>query len=139
MQDQAVTGLPAEGKMRISYEEEVVELEGGESVSLRRPSYSVAELAYGDMDPEVMLSPRVAPPMIGLGLLEEIHEQDLLNLADPEDKDGDGISGKASLVLNPETGQKGNRSLWAGKHRTETFTPNRSMLLPGISVYLPRI
>ncbi|WP_421779975.1 di-heme oxidoredictase family protein [Kiloniella litopenaei] len=106
LQDQAVTGLPAEGKMRISYEEEVVELEGGESVSLRRPSYSVAELAYGNMDPEVMLSPRVAPPMIGLGLLEEIHEQDLLNLADPEDKDGDGISGKASLVLNPETGQK---------------------------------
>ncbi|WP_085900232.1 di-heme oxidoredictase family protein [Kiloniella majae] len=119
LQDQAVTGLPAEGKMRISYEEEVILLNGGESVSLRKPSYSVDELSYGDMDPDVMLSPRVAPPMIGLGLLEEIHEQDLLGLADPEDKNNDGISGKASLVLNPETEQKEiGRFGWKASNRT---------------------
>ncbi|WP_417453860.1 di-heme oxidoredictase family protein [Kiloniella sp.] len=119
LQDQAVTGLLAEGKMHISYEEEVIALNGGESVSLRKPSYSVTQLAYGDMDPDVMLSPRVAPPMIGLGLLEEIHEQDLLDLADPEDSDGDGISGKASMVLNPETGQKEiGRFGWKASNRT---------------------
>ncbi|WP_419905730.1 di-heme oxidoredictase family protein [Kiloniella sp.] len=106
LQDQAVTGLPAEGKMRISYQEKTITLNGGETASLRTPSYSVEELAYGDLAPDVMLSPRVAPPMIGLGLLEAIHEQDILALADPEDRDEDGISGKPSLIFDPSSGQK---------------------------------
>ena len=45
-----------------------------------------------------MLSPRVAPQMIGLGLLEAIPAADLLAKADPEDADGDGISGRPSIV-----------------------------------------
>jgi CxxC motif-containing protein (DUF1111 family) len=46
------------------------------------------------MRPDTMMSPRVAPPMIGLGLLEAIAEADILSRADPEDRDGDGISGR---------------------------------------------
>ena len=45
-----------------------------------------------------MLSPRVAPAMIGLGLLEAIAEDDILANADPDDEDGDGISGKPNRV-----------------------------------------
>ena len=45
-----------------------------------------------------MLSPRVAQQMIGLGLLESIDEADLLSRADPDDADGDGISGRPNLV-----------------------------------------
>jgi CxxC motif-containing protein (DUF1111 family) len=56
------------------------------------------------MAADVMLSPRVAPPMIGVGLLEAVHPDDILAMADPDDADGDGVSGKASRVRDPETG-----------------------------------
>lgn len=90
--------------MTITYEETAVALNGGETVMLRRPTYSVDDLGYGPLDPDVMLSPRVAPQMIGLGLLEAIHPADILANADPDDLDGDGISGKPSWVRDPETG-----------------------------------
>ncbi len=105
LQNFAVQGLPAEGEMKIDYEDVAVNMNGGETVVLRKPHYSVANLGYGPMDPDVMLSPRVAPPMIGVGLLEDIHPGDILAKADPDDADGDGISGKASMVRDPETGE----------------------------------
>ena len=51
-----------------------------------------------------MISPRVAPQMIGLGLLEAVPEEDILARADPDDADGDGISGRPNRVLSEETG-----------------------------------
>ncbi len=101
LQDFAVPGIPAEGRMVITYEEIAVELAGGETASLRKPSYSVAEPGYGDFHPDVMLSPRIAPPMIGLGLIEAIHPGDIIARADPDDADGDGISGRISYVRDP--------------------------------------
>jgi CxxC motif-containing protein (DUF1111 family) len=65
---------------------------------LRKPSYQVQDLGFGSMHPMVMLSPRVAQPMIGLGLLEAIPEADILALADPDDADGNGISGRPNRV-----------------------------------------
>jgi len=105
LQDLAVTGLKAEGRMRIAYEEIPVALSGGETASLRKPSYRVEELAYGPMHPKVRLSPRVASPMIGLGLIEQIHENDILARADPDDRDGDGISGRPSMVRDAITSE----------------------------------
>jgi len=97
-QDFAIQGVPAEGRMTIKYTEKKVTLAGGEVVSLRVPEYGVADLGYGPMSKDVLFSPRVAPQMIGLGLLEAIHPADLFRLADPEDKDNDGISGEISWV-----------------------------------------
>jgi len=107
LQSLAVTGLAAEGRMVIDYVEEAVTLADGTAVSLRRPSYRVAELSHGPMADDVMLSPRVAPPMIGLGLLEAIPAEDILAAADPDDADGDGISGRANLVPDPVHGGVG--------------------------------
>ncbi|MFB2553126.1 di-heme oxidoreductase family protein [Ensifer soli] len=104
LQDLAVSGLKPEGKMRITYTEEQVTLRGGETVSLRRPAYGVDGLAYGPLDPETTLSPRVTPQMIGLGLVQAIHEADILANADPDDRDGDGISGRAQIARDPKTG-----------------------------------
>jgi CxxC motif-containing protein (DUF1111 family) len=53
----------------------------------------------------VMLSPRVAPQMIGLGLLEAIREEDIVAQADPDDLDGDGISGRPNRVWDAEAGR----------------------------------
>lgn len=104
LQDFAVPGLLAEGRFSIAWEELDIALAGGETATLRRPQVTVGDLGYGPMDPEVMTSLRIANPMIGLGLLEAIHPADLLALADPDDANGDGISGKPSVVRDPITG-----------------------------------
>jgi len=98
LQDFSVAGVPAEGRMHIEYKEIPMTLADGETVSLRAPSYSAVDLGYGPMHEEVMLSPRIAPQMIGLGLLELIPEANIRAQADPEDADGDGISGKPNEV-----------------------------------------
>ncbi len=102
LQDFAIAGHKAEGRMRIHYEEISLELAGGEQVKLRKPSYRIESLGYGPQHPQIQLSPRVAPQMIGLGLLEAIDEQDILQQADPGDRNGDGISGRANRVWSAQ-------------------------------------
>ena len=102
LQDFAVADVPIEGRMQITYRERPVTLGDGTVVKLREPAYSVTDLGFGALHSDTMLSPRVAPPMIGLGLLEAIPAEDLLALEDPEDRDGDGISGKANRVWSLE-------------------------------------
>ena len=105
LQNFSVQGILAEGEMTIAYEETPVTLADGEVVSLRMPTYGVSGLHYGPLHPETMLSPRVAPPVIGMGLLEAIADADILAGADPEDRDGDGISGRANIVWSDEIGK----------------------------------
>jgi CxxC motif-containing protein (DUF1111 family) len=98
LQDFAIQGFKSEGKAKITYEEKPVTLAGGETVSLRAPTYEIVDLGYGPMSPDIMISPRVAPQMIGLGLLEAVPEEQILANADPDDENGDGISGKPNRV-----------------------------------------
>ncbi len=94
LQTAAIPGARAEGGVEITYEDRPVSLGDGTTVTLRDPSYAVTDPGYGPLDPHVTLSPRIANPMIGMGLIEAIHPDDLRALADPEDRDGDGISGR---------------------------------------------
>lgn len=105
LQNFSVNGLLSEGRMTIAYTEQPVTLADGEIVRLRKPRYGIAELNYGPMHRQTMISPRVAPPMIGLGLLEMIPEEALLKYADPEDADGDGIAGKPNRVRSHAEGR----------------------------------
>ena len=98
LQDKAIPGLRAEGKMVISYEDQPFTFPDGSKVTLRKPSYSAEDLNYGPMAPDTTLSPRVANPMIGMGLLQAIHPADIIANADPNDEDGDGISGRVGLA-----------------------------------------
>ena len=105
LQDFGLAGHTAEYRLQVFYEEREIVLSGGETVSLRKPTYEAADLGYGPLHPEAMLSPRVAPQMIGLGLLEAIPAADILALADPEDVNGDGISGRPNVVWSVEFDQ----------------------------------
>ncbi|MBC2834818.1 di-heme oxidoredictase family protein [Paragemmobacter straminiformis] len=98
LQDFATSGQTAEGKISVTYTEIPVTLADGTTVSLRAPAYAIADPAYGPPDPALMLSPRVAPQMIGLGLLEAIPASDILSREDPDDADHDGISGRAARL-----------------------------------------
>ena len=98
LQEFALQGLAEEGKMHIDYRDVPFVFPDGAKAMLRKPSYSIDRLGYGPLNPETMLSPRVAPQMIGLGLLEAVPEALIRAQADPDDKDGDGISGRTSEV-----------------------------------------
>lgn len=98
LQNIAIQGQTAEGHMHIDYTDVPVTLAGGETVRLRKPSYSITELGFGPLHPKVMMSPRIAPPMIGLGLIEAIPEAAIRAGADPDDADKDGISGRPNEV-----------------------------------------
>jgi CxxC motif-containing protein (DUF1111 family) len=105
VQDGAIMGLTAEATAIVTYEELPVTLAGGQVVSLRRPIYSLQNAAYGEPAPELLISPRVASQMIGLGLLEAVPEEAILALADPDDRDGDGISGRPNYVRDVVSGR----------------------------------
>lgn len=92
----------AEGRLQITYTEKVVHLNGGEQVSLRQPKYDIDQLGYGPLHPQTRISPRFAPAMIGLGLLEAISDEDLKALSDPLDEDNNGISGRLNRVWDRE-------------------------------------
>ncbi len=105
LQDAAIQGHAGEGRMHISYQEKQVHLAGGEVISLRVPRYKITDLGYGALHPATQISPRVAPPMIGLGLLEAIPAAALRALEDPDDRDNDGISGRANRVWSTTEGR----------------------------------
>lgn len=69
------------------------------SAGLRTPTYS-----FSGPQPEAF-SARLAPQLVGLGLLESVPEEFVQALADPDDLNGDGISGRIRLVTDPETGE----------------------------------
>lgn len=97
LQNFAVPGLPSEGSFSIAWQETLVRLAGGETATLRKPVIQLKDLAYGPLHDDVMLSLRLAPPMIGLGLLEAIHEDDILANAGRRN-DPDGVVGRPNRV-----------------------------------------
>ena len=108
VQDRSLPGLPIEGRLRVAHDEIAVPLSGGETAMLRAPRYGLERAGDGagqGDDPGLMQSVRQAPQLIGLGLLEAIPAADLLAAADPEDADGDGISGRAAVVWSAAHGQ----------------------------------
>jgi CxxC motif-containing protein (DUF1111 family) len=104
LQPRSILEVPAEGVAVVEYEEVPGAYADGEAYSLRRPSYRFDALAFGPMAADVLTSPRVAPVVIGLGLLEAVPEDEILAREDPGDADGDGISGRANFPFDPVSG-----------------------------------
>lgn len=98
LQTFAAPGQTAEGKVAVTWTPLPVTLADGTTVTLRKPTYSVTNPGYGPLASATILSPRIAPQMIGLGLLEAIPAAEILAGEDPEDANGDGISGRANRV-----------------------------------------
>jgi CxxC motif-containing protein (DUF1111 family) len=97
-QDSAIPGVAPEGKVRVDYEPVKVSFKDGTVVELRKPKLRISDLGYGPMHPDTLFSARIAPPMIGLGLLESISEADILANADLQAKGSDGVRGRPNRV-----------------------------------------
>jgi len=99
LQAQSVSG-PAEGSATISgYTTNNGQYGDGTPYSLQKPNY-----IFQGVTPS-FYSVRLAPPLVGLGLLEAISENTIVAAVDPDDADHDGISGRIQIVTDPETGQ----------------------------------
>ncbi len=105
LQHDAIIGVTKEVNLRVSYEPEIVTFDDGFEVELRKPIWHL-ESNYADQgfdfNGDTIFSARVAPQMIGLGLLALISEEDIISREDSNDADGDGISGVANYVWSVE-------------------------------------
>ncbi|MFO2462548.1 c-type cytochrome [Pseudomonas sp. 15FMM2] len=97
LQDMAVPGVVPEGKVRVDYTPVNVTFKDGSVVELRKPTLQITQLGYGPMHPDTRFSARVAPPMIGLGLLEAISDADILQNASKQ-PDKNGVLGRPNWV-----------------------------------------
>ncbi|WP_369048229.1 di-heme oxidoredictase family protein [Tenacibaculum sp. UWU-22] len=104
LQNHALSGFLPEVTYQLSLQEQIELLADGTQVVLRKPIFSVTDW-YKEKPTNYMLSPRIAPPIFGSGLLEAIPEADILKATDENDSDKNGISGKANYVWNPVTQQ----------------------------------
>ena len=109
LNDRALPGITAGGRMRVRYEAVEGRYGDGRAYMLRRPVYAFETPGFGAPGDDLLLSPRVGQQLVGLGLLEAVSEAAILALADPEDADGDGISGRANRIgaAAGETGRLG--------------------------------
>lgn len=106
LHDRAVDGVKPEGLGHIQWTEIPGKFPDGEAYSLRKPNYVIDNLGYGTLPANVVIEARTAPPVHGVGLIEAINEHDILQLAQLQVGNVDGVSGKPNYVNDPETGQR---------------------------------
>ncbi len=100
LQSQSSSG-PNEGSVMIaSYTNTSGQYGDSTAYSLQKPNYTFTGTT------PAFFSARIAPQLVGLGLLEAVSESTIQALADPNDANADGISGRVQIVTDPETFQQ---------------------------------
>jgi CxxC motif-containing protein (DUF1111 family) len=102
LNDRAIRGVPAEGRVRVRYQTVDGTYADGEAYRLRKPVLVFEALAFGDFPKRTRFSARVAPAVFGLGLLEAVPEHTIRAWVDVGDGDADGISGRPNEVWSQQ-------------------------------------
>jgi len=121
IQDQCLLGTVPEASTNVVYTDVPVTYPDGATVTLRSPTYTLVH-PYTALPAAFMLSPRLAPRLVGMGLLENIPESAILSFVDAGDQNGDGITGKANYVYDPYT-----RKMEIGRFGVKANTPTLLM------------
>ncbi len=100
LNENGVPGVSGEGRAELHYTERTLSLGGGEQAALRTPELRFRDMAYGPLPDTLMTSPRIAPAIFGLGLLEAVPESAILQMA--MSKKPAGIAGRANFVWDAE-------------------------------------
>ena len=101
IQDQAIPGVVPEAALALDERIERGRYADGSAYELVRLVPRLERPAYGPLG-ELRVSLRIGPQLIGGGLIEAVDDATILALADPDDRDGDGISGRAHIVSSSE-------------------------------------
>jgi len=101
--DRAVFGVQRHAIVNTTYTEIDGKFGDNTPYRLRKPIFTIAD-AYMNLPKEYLISPRVAPPVFGRGLLEAISDETLLGWADEDDANSDGISGRVNRVWDVVSG-----------------------------------
>lgn len=99
LQPIAVGPVPREAEVSVMYTYSDGRYGNGERFELRRPVFQLLN-PHAPLPASLLVSPRVAPPNFGLGLLEAVPRREIEALADESDRDGDGISGRMNIVFD---------------------------------------
>jgi CxxC motif-containing protein (DUF1111 family) len=94
LQTEAARGVPPEGKFAITFAPSETKLADGTIVALQRPVVAVTDLPDGPLALETVTGLRLAPAIHGIGPLDRIPAATIEAMADPDDADSDGISGR---------------------------------------------
>lgn len=101
----AVQKVRPEGRVVITHSEIKGRFADGTPYVLKKPHYAFTDLGYGPMAKDVLVSPRVAPQIIGVGLLEAISEADILANAQAQAAAGGPIKGVPNRVWDAPSGK----------------------------------
>lgn len=96
--------VPIEGHAIVHYHEQAVAFDDGERVNLRSPQIEFRDLQFGYIGPETMISMRIAPQVVGLGLLEAVPESTVIELA--RSQQALGMAGHPNYVWDVEADRK---------------------------------
>ena len=103
LQDKGVGDIEGEGRIFTNYVTQSGAYPDGTPFAILWPTVNVRSPTQGPLTPLVQFSARIGAQLIGTGLIEAIDEETILALADPNDANGDGISGRPNFVWNPVT------------------------------------
>lgn len=98
IQNFSILAIEDEAQSHVEYVEISGQYGDGSSYSLIKPTYTITDSTSTQEVSELHISPRIAPVVIGMGLLESIPLSRLESLADPYDDNNDGISGRINWV-----------------------------------------
>ena len=101
----AVQGVKPEGRVTLGYQTIAGKFADGTPYELQQPQYGFADLGYGPLHPQVMVSPRIAPQLIGVGLLEAIAEADIVANAAAQAAAPGPIKGMVNRVWDAPSGR----------------------------------
>ncbi len=119
LQTSAISGAQPEADLVVSYRTITQTFPDGTTTTLQKPVYRIENPNYGPLPDDLLVSPRVAPPMTGMGLLMAIPEAEIMAVADPGDADHDGISGRANQVWD-----KARQTTTLGRFGWKASEPN---------------
>lgn len=97
-----VSGVPNEGDITTRWHEQEQRLGDGARIALRRSELVIKNAHYGPLAQGTMTSVRMSPVVYGMGLLAAVPDDELVSLADPDDKNGDGVRGRVNRVWDVE-------------------------------------
>jgi CxxC motif-containing protein (DUF1111 family) len=100
LNDRAIDGVPAEGRAIIAWEDVAGSYADGERYTLRRPRVTFEALAFGPLGEGAGFSLRVAPQLVGQGLLEAVPDADLLAWSKANRDHPDGVRGTPRFVFS---------------------------------------